>query len=148
MKIHFVCSGNTNRSRMAEAYLKSKNLPNIEVSSSGIYAAHNKEGAISWYSNRVLTDEGFIEFAAATWTQTTKELLEKQDFIVCMKQHHFDFIKNELGYIPLRYEIWDIEDVAEPLSKGEGKRREFKLGEDTIIFHNIQRKVDELIASL
>lgn len=38
MNIYFVCTGNTCRSPMAEAILKSRNLPNIEVKSAGIYA--------------------------------------------------------------------------------------------------------------
>ncbi len=38
MNIYFVCTGNTCRSPMAEAILKSKSLKGVEVRSAGIYA--------------------------------------------------------------------------------------------------------------
>lgn len=49
MNIYFVCTGNTCRSPMAAAILKSRNLPKIRVKSAGIYAmpgspmSHNTE---------------------------------------------------------------------------------------------------------
>ena len=38
MNIYFVCTGNTCRSPMAEAILKSRNLEEIEVKSAGLFA--------------------------------------------------------------------------------------------------------------
>ncbi|MBO2535506.1 MULTISPECIES: low molecular weight protein arginine phosphatase [Rummeliibacillus] len=38
MNIYFICTGNTCRSPMAAAILKSRNLPKTEVKSAGIYA--------------------------------------------------------------------------------------------------------------
>ncbi|MFG3612842.1 low molecular weight protein arginine phosphatase [Rummeliibacillus sp. G93] len=38
MRIYFICTGNTCRSPMAAAILKSRNLPGVEVKSAGIYA--------------------------------------------------------------------------------------------------------------
>lgn len=38
MNLYFICTGNTCRSPMAEAILVSKNIPNLEVRSAGIYA--------------------------------------------------------------------------------------------------------------
>lgn len=38
MNIYFVCTGNTCRSPMAEAILKSRNLKEIEVKSAGLFA--------------------------------------------------------------------------------------------------------------
>jgi protein arginine phosphatase len=37
-RILFVCTGNTCRSPMAEAILKNKQLPNVEVRSAGVYS--------------------------------------------------------------------------------------------------------------
>ena len=43
MNIYFVCTGNTCRSPMAEAILKNKKLPNVNVKSAGIYALEGGE---------------------------------------------------------------------------------------------------------
>jgi len=42
IKIHFVCRGNVYRSVLAEGYLKSKKIKNLEVTSSGINVLERK----------------------------------------------------------------------------------------------------------
>lgn len=44
-RVLFVCTGNTCRSPMAEAILKNKNLPEIEVRSAGIYAVNGSDAS-------------------------------------------------------------------------------------------------------
>src|SRR5213080_3670261 len=44
-RILFVCTGNTCRSPMAEAILKSKNIDGLEFKSAGIYAANGSEAS-------------------------------------------------------------------------------------------------------
>jgi protein arginine phosphatase len=53
-RILFVCTGNTCRSPMAEAILKSKKIDGLEVKSAGIYAATGSEA--SAHAKRVLED--------------------------------------------------------------------------------------------
>ncbi|WP_174734248.1 low molecular weight protein arginine phosphatase [Mesobacillus harenae] len=43
----FVCTGNTCRSPMAEAILKSKSLAGVEVKSAGIYAANGSAASLN-----------------------------------------------------------------------------------------------------
>lgn len=57
-RVLFVCTGNTCRSPMAEAILKSKNLPGVEVKSAGVYAMEG--GPASVNAHRVL-EENDIE---------------------------------------------------------------------------------------
>lgn len=54
LKVLFVCTGNTCRSPMAEAILKSYDLPHIEVRSAGVYAANGHEA--SYFAKEVLRD--------------------------------------------------------------------------------------------
>ena len=53
-RILFVCTGNTCRSPMAEAILKSKQIDGLEVKSAGIYAATGSEA--SAHARKVLED--------------------------------------------------------------------------------------------
>jgi len=85
MHIHFVCSGNSYRSRLAEAYLKFKLVSKeIEVSSSGIRAEGYKfdNGPICWYAMRLMKRNALIEFMSWQQQQTTKELLSGVDLLI------------------------------------------------------------------
>ena len=145
MLIHFVCSGNTNRSRMAEAYLNSKQIPGIEVSSSGIYASHNLNGALSEYARFVLAEAGILSFTSEQWQETTRELLEGVDVVVFMDQKHYDFCVNELNYVPKKYYIWNILDVEYNPAGDNREQMNEKIIEDEEIYTSITKKVDELI---
>ena len=60
IKIHFICTHNTFRSRVAEAYLNSKRLEDVKVSSSGVDATGNYDGAVSWFAQRLLIRQSLI----------------------------------------------------------------------------------------
>ncbi|GLB59070.1 low molecular weight protein arginine phosphatase [Cytobacillus sp. NCCP-133] len=52
----FVCTGNTCRSPMAEAILKSKALPGVEVKSAGVFAADGSDASVN--TKKVLEEQG------------------------------------------------------------------------------------------
>ncbi len=112
MKIHFVCTANTFRSRLAEAYLNSKKIPGISASSSGIEATKNENGPISWYAQRIIEQNKLVPFEKLTWTQSTKELLESQDIVIFMQKWHFDQAVAKFKFMGKNCKIWDIEDVT------------------------------------
>ena len=143
MKIHFVCSGNTFRSRLAEAYTKSKNIPGLEVSSSGIYAHENRNGAICSYTADILEEEDLFKYASIHWTQSTKEIIDQQDMVIFMDQEHYDFCRGELKCELDNYEIWNIVDMPEELTlRNHGDREKAKdFAEKT--FQKIKTHVNE-----
>jgi len=154
MHIHFVCSGNSYRSRLAEAYLKSKlGSKEIKVSSSGIEASLHKfgNGPICWYAMRLMKRNALIEFMS--WQQqTTKELLSGVDLLICMRQEHLDFCQNGMGYTG-EFEVWDVPDLNEmdgfmPSTQSglETDINHIELTEQT--FRLIVEKVDKLIEGL
>lgn len=148
MKIHFVCSGNTNRSRMAEAYLNSKKLPGIIVSSSGIYANDNWEGSLSRYAERILTEHNLLPFAAKHWTQTTVDILDDNDLVVFMRRHHYDYCVEVLRWQPKNYLIWNIDDIpTNPLGDAE-ETVKAKAAADEGVFGNIVKEVDKLVLNI
>src|SRR6266404_9320379 len=98
MTIHFICRGNTYRSRLAEVYLKSKNIPGLKVISSGIEAENNLSGPITWYAQRIIQKNHLTPFEKPTWDKTTKELLSQADFTVFMQKDIYDYCVNNLGF--------------------------------------------------
>ncbi|MDP4084248.1 MAG: low molecular weight protein arginine phosphatase [Bacillota bacterium] len=53
-RVLFVCTGNTCRSPMAEAILKSKNVEGVEVRSAGIFASNGNDA--SGHAKEILTE--------------------------------------------------------------------------------------------
>ncbi len=111
--IHFVCTGNAYRSRLAEAYLNSRQLPGIYASSSGIAADRSFQynGPISWYAMRLLHEYRLIPFMSPFPRQTTLHLLAEADLIIYMCQEHCDYVVSLAGYQPIAYRIWEIADM-------------------------------------
>ena len=142
MKIHFVCTGNTFRSRLAEAYLNSKKLPGVFVSSSGVEASKDKNGPINWYTQRIIEKQGMVASEKDYWTQTTKEILDAQDWIVFMQKWHHDQCIEKYEYKGENFEIWDVADTVNPNSKPDASTIKFTEG----IYHKITSNVDDLIS--
>ena len=111
MKIQFVCTGNTFRSRIAEAYLKSKQISDLEVTSSGIEAKKNLNGTVCEYTVSVLEKAGLKAFLGKKWHETTKTELENQDLVIFMEKKQANFCLKQLKCHLDRYEIWEIRDI-------------------------------------
>lgn len=151
MKVHFVCTGNAYRSRLAEAYFNSKQLPGFTASSSGIRANYHRpaNGPISEYAKVLLEKDGILRFTTVDVTQTTLDILEEQDYFVFMRQIHYDFCVGTLKFKPKQYEIWEIKDVNEVLPEEEytnDKDKVNRLAEETYLI--IKNKTEKLIEKL
>ncbi len=100
-KIIFICTGNVFRSYSSDLlmnkFIKDNDIKNIKISSAG---THN--GVIVFKETFQKLSEMGTKPEFKYGTQVNKELLLKQDLIICMTKVHQDFIK-ELGFDSLLF---------------------------------------------
>ena len=140
MIIHFVCSGNIYRSRLAETYLNSKNLPNVTVISSGINASENNNRPVSWLTQRLYEVYKLVPFQKSNWTQTSKLLLDSADLTIFFDNKHYRYCVDNFRFNSTNCEIWEIADLDVNVKEHIEKIRKT---EET--FEKIKQKVNELI---
>ena len=110
MNIYFVCTGNTCRSPMAEAILKDKQLPNVEVRSAGIYALEG--GEMSENSMLVLQQEN-IEQAHIS-RQVNEEDIEWANLILTMTMAHKEMVVRT--FPQAKDKIYTLKEYTVPFS--------------------------------
>ncbi|SDN24048.1 protein-tyrosine phosphatase [Psychrobacillus sp. OK028] len=134
MNILFVCTGNTCRSPIAEALLKSQNIDGLEVRSAGIYAMDG--GPISQNSQLVLERE-MIPYTHSS-SAINESLVDWADLILTMTASHKHAII--LGFPHAISKVYmykefvtpnDIQDVSDPyggdLNTYEGTFKELQV---------------------
>jgi protein-tyrosine-phosphatase len=141
MTIHFICTGNIYRSRLAEAYCASKGVPGLRVLSSGIATGLNQGIPIASYAERVLHQHHLQRFATRSWRQTTAELIQASDVVVFMEREQYHFCMAWLDLGRQAIEIWDIPDVSQvsPAERQQEAEQTFRL---------IRRRTDTMLAAL
>src|SRR5689334_8475622 len=93
--VHFVCTGNGYRSRLAETYLKAKQLSWLRVSSSGIAAERwfLKNGPICWDAMRLIYNNRLVPFMSLSTIQTTPQHLAQATIVIFMSQEHYQYAR-------------------------------------------------------
>ena len=148
MVIHFVCSGSTFRSRLAEAYLKSLEIPGIKVMSSGSSARLN-DVRITPYAALILEKYNISEFASKNKTQLTQSRLDEGDVTICVNRRVYRECLDQGFKLPQRTYIWDIDDVTQFSSLFQKELSQHQIPEITeTVYRNIREHVDELVGFL
>jgi protein-tyrosine-phosphatase len=152
VKIHFICSGNLYRSRLAETYLKSLNIPNFTVSSSGLEADKHRpnNGPISWYALRIIVKSGIGGYMSLLSTQTQTSHIRENDIVILMHQDNYGQYQQQFPSDPDNFEIWDIPDLHHlgitHTSDIQDENYIIRLTEET--FEKIKMRVDDLVKKL
>jgi protein arginine phosphatase len=84
MNIYLLCTGNTCRSPMAEAILRSKNIENLSVRSAGIHA---QDGFPIADNAKTLIEEADMPYTNQSRT-LSREDVEWADYILTMTESH------------------------------------------------------------
>ncbi|MBU8595756.1 hypothetical protein CHH78_04585 [Shouchella clausii] len=103
-RVLFVCTGNTCRSPLAEAFLRKEGKGAYEVRSAGLFA-HTGSG-LSSGSQYVLEKEGLLYKHEAQ--QVTAELIDWADIVLVMSQSH----KAQLESMYEHVEVQTLKEAA------------------------------------
>ncbi len=148
MHIHFVCEGNTYRSRIAEAYGNAHIASGHRISSSGVRATDNMNGPITWIAAFIIKRHGLVPFMKnGSWDATDDTALRRADVIVFMGKEEYAAALERFHYDADNHEVWDIPDLDDhELAErdGEGASRTVATAEHT--FTAICTQVDALFA--
>ncbi|HET6924362.1 MAG TPA: hypothetical protein VFH39_00845, partial [Candidatus Saccharimonadales bacterium] len=88
--IHFVCRGNTFRSRLAAAYMSTLVDSGFTVSSSGVDTAHAPVRTVKSYTSRLAHKHNLKYQLTTPKVQTDDQLLASADVIVFMAKDVYD----------------------------------------------------------
>lgn len=109
--IHFVCRGNTYRSRLAAAYFDSLSAGRFVVTSSGIGTHAATVKTVEAYTKATAKRHGLTHGIAVSKTQTTDKLLADADIIVFMNKDVYDDALKEYKFDTRKAQVWHVKDM-------------------------------------
>ncbi len=144
MNIHFICRGNVLRSLIAETYLKSLNVKNINVISSGTNVNWDDPQEREYFANTlaVLSRHTIESLAKQRPEQLTQDRIENKDVTVFMNQRVIDEAE-KIVTLPAKVLNWEIVDIGEGHRTDRANREMY----EEEIYKEITAKVDALVDS-
>ena len=148
--IHFVCRGNTYRSRLAAAQMHSIAGGKFTISSSGINAHKSTTKTSEAYTQAIARRHKVLYGIQSIKTQTNNELLKTADVIVFMNKDVYDEAAQFYDFDARKVIVWHTPDISVPVRTHYDATLDLKpvltIAEHT--FLGIQQHCRELLAYL
>jgi len=145
MTVHFICRGNVFRSIIAEAYLNSLGLKDLNVKSSGTVADEfRQQNIINIMKTReLLKIHNIDKFAKVHYAeQISKGHIKANDLIIFMNNIVQEEFKRDFQ-IPKKSLTWDIADLGEKGRIPRSEQERAAYSED--VYLEVVGKVNELV---
>jgi protein-tyrosine-phosphatase/8-oxo-dGTP pyrophosphatase MutT (NUDIX family) len=110
--IHFVCRGNTYRSRLAAAYMDTLVDERFVITSSGIAARDAAQRTVESYTKATAKAHGLRHGIAGRNRQTTNEDLVNADVIVFMNKDIYDEALRRFTVDTRKTLVWQVRDMG------------------------------------
>jgi len=119
-RIHFICRGNTFRSRLAAALFNSL-MPADEWAaiSSGVNATDNLQGDTAPRTIELLAKHQLTEFDPGHWTQTTQALIDESDLNIYLSPDVVAEARRTLDIESRPHRFWNVTDIWQRLGLSE-----------------------------
>jgi protein-tyrosine-phosphatase/8-oxo-dGTP pyrophosphatase MutT (NUDIX family) len=148
--VHFVCRGNTYRSRLAAAYMDTLVDERFIITSSGVGADTATVRTVEAYTKATAKAHHLKQGISGRNTQTTNELLAAADVIVFMNKDVYDEALRRFTVDTRKTLVWQVRDMDAGV-----KRQILETGSEQALlaaaaqtFRAIRRHCDELYVYL
>lgn len=144
--IHFVCRGNTYRSRLAAAYMATLLDDRYVVSSSGVGTHRAKIKTSERYTKAIAKQHNLTHGITTPKTQTTDEVFAAADIIVFMKKDVYDEALRKYTFDARKATIWRVADLTAADRAEYDSTKDVEVVRDIAeaAFQKIRRQCDEL----
>ncbi len=147
MRVHFICRGNASRSLIAEVYLRSLHIPDLETYSSGTVAEQYRLRNLPTIRATIqLLETHDIDNAAKTSAdQLSQNRFHIEDMTIFMNQIVHDEASRSYD-IPANAVVWNIVDAGEGARRLNSDDDPYEYNE--AIYQDIKTSVDQLVLKL
>lgn len=145
MNVHFICRGNVLRSLIAETYLKSLKIDDINVISSGTNVNWSDPQEREYFANtlEVLKRHEINTYAKKQPNQLDQSRVDEYNDVIVLMNERVADEASRLVKFPAEAHNWMIVDIGEGDRTNEAEREQY----EEAIYQEITQKVDELFSS-